>query len=53
VEKDQTKHNGEPEQKRNDPVLIMAVHNNTRNPPSANHESGLFEVAAEVIGLTR
>ncbi|XPS80098.1 hypothetical protein M3J09_012060 [Ascochyta lentis] len=34
VARDQADHDGQPEQKRNDPVLVIAVHDDRRNPPS-------------------
>lgn len=34
IEEDQTKHDGEPEQEGNNPVLIMAMLDDGRNPPS-------------------
>jgi hypothetical protein len=33
-EEDQSKHNGEPEKERNNPVLVFAMEDDTSNPPS-------------------
>lgn len=35
MEKDQAEHDGQPEEKGNDPVLVMAMNNDTGNPPTA------------------
>jgi len=34
VEGDQTDHDGQPEQERDDPVLVVAMYDYTGNPPS-------------------